>query len=367
MKSITLDTFAAWHRWGKHLLVLCLVWTILGGCVSPAYYAHVSGHHLEVMAARRPVDELIASPKTPALLRNRLSLSQKIRAFASAELMLPDNGSYTTYADLERPALMWSVVAAPEFSLIPVSWDFLFAGRLSYRGFYTREKAERFAREQSAAGMDVTIANVPAYSTLGWFDDPLLSSFINWPEAELAALIFHELAHQQLYVNGDTEFNESFAEAVAETGVERWFAFKGDPEASQRYLEGKALYDRFTALLMETADDLRELYAAAPGDAEKRRGKAAAFARLREKFERLAEADPRFNRFEPWFARPLNNARLALVSTYHSLVPAFHDLLDRCSGELDCFYKKAAELEPLSPESRRRALTLPRKHSIQNH
>ena len=338
------------------ITVLCLCLMAVTSCVSPSYYAHVSYHHLDVMAAREPVDSLIASPDTPEHLRSKLALSREIRHFASGELLLPDNGSYTSYVDLERPYLMWTVVATPELSLTPVTWDFLFAGRLSYRGFYTREKADAFADSQKSMGRDVYIAQVPAYSTLGWFDDPLLSSFINWPEADLAALIFHELAHQKLYVKGDTEFNESFAEAVAQIGVERWFLSRDDSESTTRYLENKVVYDRFVFLLLETAEDLRELYGKPLTDEEKRRGKAVAFAALEQRFARLKAKDPKFKRFERWFSLPMNNARFALLSTYHNLVPDFKALLARCDGELTCFYKKAGALEDLIPEVRREKL-----------
>ncbi|HCY88052.1 MAG TPA: aminopeptidase [Desulfobacteraceae bacterium] len=336
--------------------VLCLCLITASGCVSPSYYAHVSFHHLDVMAARQPVERLIASPGTPDDLREKLILSREIRRFASDELLLPDNGSYTAYADLERPYLMWTVVATPEFSLTPVTWDFLFAGRLSYRGFYTREKADSFAEAQRAMGRDVTIAEVPAYSTLGWFDDPLLSSFIHWPEAELAALIFHELAHQKLYVRGDTEFNESFAEAVADIGVARWFLSRNDPESTTHYRENKAVYDRFIRLLLETANALTALYETALTDVEKRRGKAAVFDALKERYARLKKEDTRFKRFDRWFSLPMNNARFALLSTYHGLVPGFYGLLDQCGGDLARFYEKTEALEALSHDGRRAAL-----------
>lgn len=330
---------------------------LAGGCVSPSYYAHVSYHHLKLIHDRESVDDLINAPATSPELKDRLVLSGEIRTFASDVLYLPDNGSYTTYTDLKRPYLMWNVVATPELSLAPVTWHFLFAGRLSYRGFYTREKADAFAAHLGAKGYDVHVAKVPAYSTLGWFDDPLLSSFIFWPEAELAALIFHELAHQKLYISDDTEFNESFAEMVAGEGLNRWFESKNDPAALDRYASDRRLYRRFIDLLMETAEALRTTYNGPLSEDGKRRRKEAIFSDLRLRFAELKTADPSYARFDNWFSSDLNNARFALLSTYHRFVPAFQNLLSQCNGDLEAFYAKAAALGELPEKTRKKELT----------
>ncbi|MCP4021267.1 MAG: aminopeptidase [Desulfobacteraceae bacterium] len=330
---------------------------LIAGCVSPSYYAHVSYHHLKLINDREPVETIINMPDTPKDLKGKLILTQKIRSFASRQLLLPDNDSYTTYTDLKRPYLMWNVLATPELSLEPVAWDFLFAGRLSYRGFYTLKKAESFAKKLREKGYDVNISSVPAYSTLGWFDDPLLSSFIHWPQAELGSLIFHELAHQKLYVKGDTSFNESFAEMVAEHGLHLWFKAQKDPEAMDHYLKSKAQYQVFIDLLMGTAKELHKLYDSSLSKDQKRLQKQAVFSELKQKYSDLKKGDQSFKRFDHWFSKEMNNARFALLSTYHGYVPAFQALLKKCNGDLERFYEEAVRLGKLSKKERQDALT----------
>ncbi len=199
----------------------------LSGCTTLGYYAQAVGGHLEVMRLAAPVEERLREPDTPEPLRAKLARALAIREFASRELALPDNGSYRRYADLGQPFVVWNVVAAPEFSVEPLESCFPFAGCVSYRGYYSEEAARAYAAALAEKGYDVHVGGVPAYSTLGWFDDPLLSTFIHYPEAELARIVFHELAHQVVYVKGDTMFNESFASTVEEEGVRRWLEREG--------------------------------------------------------------------------------------------------------------------------------------------
>lgn len=301
---------------------LALSALVLSGCETLAYYGQATGGHLALMARARPLGEVEASPA----LRERLNTAAAIREFASRELKLPDNASYRSYADLGRPYAVWNVVAAPEFSLEPVQSCFPIAGCVSYRGYYDRAAAGRYAEALRAAGNDVIVYGVPAYSTLGWFDDPLLSTFIGYPEAELARLIFHELAHQLLYVKDDTTFNESFAVAVEREGVRRWLAARGreapPPAASA------------APQVAEVRVRLEALYRTRLAPEAMRERKRAALEALRPVMARM----PAFEGQEP------NNAFVASHATYTDLVPEFERLLGEANGDLPAFYALARKL-----------------------
>ena len=211
--------------------------TVLGGCTNLGYYYQAVEGQMQIWHRSRPIKQVIDDAQTPAQIRERLELVLRVRDFASAELALPDNGSYRKYADVERPFVVWNAFAAGEFSVAPKEWCFLFAGCVGYRGYFSQAGAERFAEDLKRQGLDVFVAGIPAYSTLGWFDDPVLNTVVRYPDAQLAQLIFHELAHQVFYVAGDTMFNESFAVAVELEGVDRWLARDGDPSLAARSLE----------------------------------------------------------------------------------------------------------------------------------
>ena len=325
-------------RFSFNLLVLLM----LGGCETLSYYAQAVGGQIELMARAQPLATLIADPATPQALRERLELARSIRDYASRELKLPDNGSYRSYADLGRPYVVWNVVAAPEFSLEPVESCFPVAGCVPYRGFFAREDAERHAGELRAAGNDVSMRGVPAYSTLGRFDDPLLSTFIRYPDAELARLIFHELAHQLLYVKGDSTFNESFAVAVEREGVRRWLAATGRGAGLEAFLEAQERSRAFYDELERSRARLKALYAMPLPPAAMRESRRAEFARLKK----TMEAIPRFKDVEA------NNALLASFATYTQLVPAFEKLLAEEGGDLEKFYARVKTLSSSAPSSR---------------
>ena len=320
------------------LLALCL----LSGCETLSYYAQAVGGHLELMARAQPVAWVIADPATPQPLRERLELARKIRDYASTELGLPDNGSYRSYADLGRPYVVWNVVAAPEFSLEPVESCFPVAGCVPYRGFFAQEDAERHAGRLRAEGNDVNVHGVPAYSTLGRFDDPLLSTFIRNPDAELARLIFHELAHQLLYVKGDSTFNESFAVAVEREGVRRWLAATGRSASLKEFLERQEFSRKFFAELAQARVRLKALYGMPLAPEVMRERKRTEFAAL----QKALEASPRFRIPDP------NNALLASYATYTQLVPAFEKLLEEEGGNLERFYARVKTLSASAPSSR---------------
>lgn len=303
------------------------------------------------MGQRQPIAEMLRDPALDDPLRHKLQQVQAIRHFASNELALPDNGSYLSYAAVDRPALVWSVVATREFSMQPKQWCYLFIGCASYRGYFSRQQAEAYADQLRAVGLDVAIEPVPAYSTLGWFDDPLPSTVIHWPEPRLAGLIFHELAHQQLYVADDSAFNEGFATLVAEVGVERWL--DGDLAALGWWRKFKQREQEFIGLLLETRDRLSQLYQQSLTVEERRARKQYLFEQLRPRYADLKRAWDGFTGFDHWFDRPLNNAHLASIATYQTWVPAFRELLQQVEGDLPRFYRASEELGAL-PVGRRR-------------
>jgi predicted aminopeptidase len=306
---------------------LALSALVLAGCETLAYHGQAVGGHLALMARARPVEEVDAGPA----LRERLSTAAAIRDFASRELKLPDNGSFRSYADLGRPYVVWNVVAAPEFSLKPVQSCFPIAGCVIYRGYYDKAQAQRHAEGLRAAGNDVVVYGVPAYSTLGWFDDPLLSTFIGYPDTDLARLVFHELAHQLVYSKGDPTFNESFAVAVEREGVRRWLAARGRDAELVRLQEREARRQEFAARLEAVRGRLGALYRTRLAPGEMRERKRAELEALRPLLARM----PAFEGQEP------NNALLASYATYMDLVPVFEKFLADAQGDLPKFYARA--------------------------
>jgi predicted aminopeptidase len=344
-------------------LCACVVATaallMLGGCSTIGYYAQAVGGHVRLMTAARPVDQWLADPSTRDDLKQRLQLAQRIRRFAADELALPDNASYTAYADLGRPAVVWNVFATPELSLQLKSWCYPVLGCASYRGYFAQADAQAQADALRAAGYDVNVAPVPAYSTLGWTNwlggDPLLSTFIHWPEAELARLIFHELAHQVVYVSGDTAFNESFATAVERAGLRRWIAAAGRPELSAAVTQADSRRADFLALLLEHRKMLAAAYSASVSDDDKRQRKRAVLADLQAAYQRLrADRWGGFSGYDRFFNRELNGAHLAAVAAYNDLVPAFEALMAQQRGDLRGFFVQVQHLARL-PEAERRA------------
>lgn len=308
----------------------------LAGCESLAYYAQAVGGHFALLGRARPVAEILAEGAAAPELRERLMLAQEIREFASRELKLPRNESYRRYADLGRPYAVWNVVATPEFSLAPVQSCFPVAGCVAYRGFFSREGAERHAARLRESGHDVFVYGVPAYSTLGFFADPLLSTFIGWPEVDLARLVFHELAHQLVYSRSDSTFNESFAVVVEEEGVRRWLAATGTEAQMENFRQARRRAAEFSALLDDARTRLGAIYRSGAAPEIVREKKRAELQRL--------GSDPVFLRHAKRFETPPNNALLAAFGTYSELVPAFERLLAAEGGDLERFYARVREL-----------------------
>ena len=330
--------------------------TLLTGCGAVGYYAQSVTGHLGVMSRARTIDEVLAATDTEPRLAARLRAAVDIRAFASTDLGLPDNASYSRYVDLDRPYVVWNVVAAPELSLAPRRWCFPVAGCLSYRGYFSRAAAERYGAELDSEGWDVTVGGVRAYSTLGWFSDPLLSSMVELPEYALAGIVFHELAHQRLYVPGDTDFNESFAVVVMRAGVRRWLASGDDKGLTERHRISTERRAAFLDLVRSTRGRLESVYASSRSDEEKRDGKAIAIGRLRDEYTALRATWTSGPTYDPWFERGVNNAAIAALTTYDRWVAALDALLARFDGDLPAFYRACDELAALSPDERRARL-----------
>ena len=328
----------------------------LTGCTTVGYYAQSVTGHLGLMYRARPIETVIAAPDTEPRLAARLRTALDVRGFASDALALPANASYRRYVELDRRFVVWNVVAAPELSLVPRRWCFPVAGCLSYRGYFSESAAAAYAGGLESEGWDVTVAGVRAYSTLGWFADPLLSSMIDLPEHHLTGLVFHELAHQRLYVPGDTEFNESFAVVVEREGVRRWIEAAGRADLTERHRIAAGRQAAFLALLRGVRGDLEAVYASSRSDTEKRAAKAERIERLRARYAALRAGWKDGPVYDAWFERGVNNAAIALVSTYDRWVPALQALLAGCGGDFRAFYRAADALAALAPAARRTRL-----------
>lgn len=328
---------------------------LLSGCETLGYYAQAVGGQFSLLARARPVGEWLGDSATPAPLRAKLETSLAIREYASRELALPDNASYRRYADLGRPFVVWNVVAAPEFSTRALQSCFPVAGCVSYRGFFARENAEHYAANLRQDGSDVHVAGVPAYSTLGWFDDPLLSTFIRYPDTELARLVFHELAHQLIYVRDDTTFNESFAVAVEEAGVRRWLAATGREAELSGFVAAQRRKAEFIALLAAARERLDRLYASRIAPEAMRERKRAEFDALKQDYSALKRRWGGFAGYDRFIEVP-NNALLASMAAYTERVPAFERLLEREGRDLARFYARVKELAALGKDERERRL-----------
>jgi predicted aminopeptidase len=321
-------------------LAAALLLLVCAGCESISYYGQAIGGHLKLMAAARPIDAWLADPSTSAELKTRLETAQRIRQFATRELHLPDNGSYLSYADVNRRFAVYNVFAAPKLSVDPKPECFPFTGCVAYRGFYSEDAARKHAEKLRAEGYDVYVGGVLAYSTLGWFDDPLLSTFIRYPESQVARLVFHELAHQVVYAKNDTMFNESFAVVVEEEGVRRWLEAEGRTQELAAFHAAQARKRALAERIKETRERLKLIYESNLTREQKLEQKRAEFDRLRVQFPQLVPAEP-------------NNAFLVSIALYNELVPALERVL-AASGSLDAFYARAHALA--ASESQRAAL-----------
>lgn len=327
------------------------------GCSNVAYYAQSVNGHLNIVSAGQSVDRLIVDPTPASELKEQLKLARDIRSFASDRLSLPDNKSYRNYVDTGREYATWSVFAAQELSLDVRNWCFPVVGCVPYRGYFSREAATKFAQGVKGEGLDVYVGGVPAYSTLGLFDDPLLNTMFRHGDTYLAGVVFHELSHQRIYVANDTRFNEAFAVSVERAGTEAWLRKRGKVSDIRNYDRSRRHNEDFLALVAQSREDLKDIYSRNISDAEKRRLKEAAIERLRDRYRQMkAQRWNGYDGYDLWFSEPINNAKLATVAVYNDLVPAFRRLLRLCSHDFTQYYQAVERIAELDKEQRVSAL-----------
>jgi len=349
---------------------LLLAVLAMSGCQTLSYYGQAIKGQYQIVAHQQKIEKLLADPQTPAPLKAKLQLVQGLRAFAAKDLQLPVDGHYEKYADVHRPFVVWNVEAAPEFSLAPKTWWYPFVGSLEYRGYFAKSRAQKYGAWLQDKGYDVYVGGVAAYSTLGWFKDPVLNTFIFDPEPDLAETLFHELGHQRVFASGDTDFNEAFATTVGQEGARRWLRAKGDQAALEKYLAGLRRTAQFAHLVMNTRERLETLYGDERTEAGKikatkknrwvppeqlRQQKQQLLDRLQQEYVQLKAQWGGDTEYDEWFALPLNNAQLNSVAAYYDFVPGFERLLDESGGDLGKFYEAADKLahEPKAERHRR--------------
>lgn len=340
----------------SRIFIILIALISLSGCSSLTYYSEILNGHFELLDKQRPVKEVIQDKALKPELRDALIISQEMRDFASQELLLPSNDSYRSYADIGREYAVWNVIATEEFSVKSKQWCFVFVGCLNYRGYFSKVAAEKYANELQQQGYDTHVAGAKAYSTLGWFNDPLLNTMMFKSEALRAGIIFHELAHQKVYIDDDSAFNEAFATTVEREGVKRWFMKQHDPDKFANYLQSKQRDVEFNQLLRQTRQELSALYQQQIPVTEKRLSKQKIFAELKLKYAVLKKSWDDYIGYDKWMAQNLNNAHLSLLATYHELVPVFEKIMEEQQGDLASFYQRIATIGELETEQRRKAL-----------
>ncbi len=334
-------------------LLLIVASLMLGGCAELAYYGHAAAGQLEVISNRRPIPEVIVDPETPEAVRDRLQYIERAHDFAISELHLPDSESYRSYSDVGRRYVLWNVFATPELSLQQKQWCYPFFGCQGYRAFFDEEYAHDVAEELQAEGWDVYVASSPAYSTRGWFADPIYNSVLNYAAIDSAAILFHELAHEKIYLKNDSQANESFAMTVQLEGVRRWLIQQGDKDS---YADYKILNQRdrqFVALLIKHRKQLEKLYFSNKTDNEKQAGKIRTLNLLRRGYRTLKKSWGGYRGYDHWFDKSLNNAVLAPVGTYHGYVAEFKKILLEHGNDLKSFYRVVEMLADLEYSERR--------------
>ena len=348
------------------VLLLGIIVAAVSGCQTIGYYAQAAKGQYQILANEKRIDKLIADSQTPADLRQKLELIQKLRAFAKDSLKLPADNNYLKYADVHRPYVVWNVQAAPKFSLQPRTWWYPLVGSLEYRGYFSESGARRYAARIAKKGDDVYVDGVEAYSTLGWFKDPVLNTFINQSEPDLAEVIFHELGHKRVFCRGDTDFNEAYATTVGQEGASRWLRAKGDTNLLEKYTVSISRDDQFVHLILSTRQQLENTY----GDTLDKDGKVKAakapplppaqlqdqkqrvFADLRVKYQALKASWGGYAGYDDWFSHELNNAQLNTIANYYDYLPSFKRLLELSGGDLEKFYQQVERLSKMPKDER---------------
>jgi len=354
------------HRKTLLLLALALVVAAVSGCQEIGFYSQAIKGQYQIFAHQQLIDKLIADPQTPDKLRAKLQLIQQLRAFAKDELKLPVDGHYRKYVDVHRDYVVWNVQAAPQFSLEPRTWWYPLVGSLEYRGYFSEPRAKHYAARIAKKGDDIYVDGVEAYSTLGWFKDPILNTFVGRSEPELAEVIFHELGHQRVFARGDTDFNEAFATTVGQEGARRWLRASGKTNLMEKYEVALRRNDQFVHLIMSTREQLEKIYgdtldkdgkvkaAAEPpaSPAELQQAKARVFADLRTNYQTLKESWGGYAGYDDWFGRELNNAQLNTIANYYDFLPAFERVLEMNGNDMEKFYVEVERLSKLSKDER---------------
>ena len=339
------------------LLLMSLVLALgCTGCSTMSYYHQSITGHFALISKREPIADIVNDSARDEKLIKHLKLAQQIRSFASSTLKLPDNNSYRSYVQLDRPYVTWNVFAAPEFSIALQQWCFLVIGCVQYRGYFDENNAQSYAARLADRGMDVFVAGVPAYSTLGWFDDPLLSTMLDRGEIVTASYIFHELAHQQFYVKDDSAFNEAFATAVEELGVRHWLQQQQRIDELNKYedwLKQKTVFSNFINIARQ---EFEQLYTQDLSPEAMRIKKFNKITIFRKNFENLSKQNNQLSRYAKWMSGPLNNAQLGSIALYRDLVPAFKRIFELCSNDFKRFYKRAEEISKISVIQRKSVL-----------
>jgi predicted aminopeptidase len=334
------------------LIISIFIMCTASGCSSLGYYTQSINGQLEILVKRQPIEQLINENRLPPEIITRLKLAREIRNFAINDLGLPDNNSYLHYADLGRNFVVWNVFATPELSLQSREWCYLIVGCLSYRGYFSEDAAHSYGNELEARGFDVFVGGVAAYSTLGWFADPVLNTMLQRGDAYLAKVIFHELAHQKVYIKNDTEINEAFADTVADVGMRRWLASNKSLTYAE-FAKIQAQEDEFVELVMRYRNQLDDLYKSGIPDTQKRLNKSVIFEQMINEYRQTQTAQNGPGRYASWFATGLNNAKLMAVVTYRKYLPGFKKMLLAVDNNLERFYQLAEQLGQCTHEQRR--------------
>jgi len=338
------------------LLLAMLATTLISGCDTASYYYQAVNGQVKILNAREPVDKILKDPDTDPELKERLDYIVRVKSFATDTLGLPATDSYTSYVDLQRRFAVWNVFAAGEFSVQPETWCFPVAGCTAYRGYFDKSDAIAFESDLKSQGYDTYSGSVAAYSTLGWFDDPVLNTFFNRNQEELAALIFHEMTHQLIYVKGDSSFNEGLATTVEQAGLQQWLIVEGKPALFDQYTDKRQFHQEVVALINTNRGKRKSLYLSSIPTTEKRLRKKQLVNELRENYGALKTRLDRNYGYDNWFQKDLNNAQLTTITTYNELVPGFNRLLTLLNHNLPAFYDASRHLASLDKEERHRIL-----------
>lgn len=340
----------------RQVTIVVLLMVCFSGCSTIGYYQQSISGHLKLISKRERIVDIVNDSARDEKLIQQLKLSERLRSFASQQLTLPENDSYRSYVQLDRPYVTWNVFAAPEYSIALQQWCFLIVGCVPYRGYFDESEANRYAEQLVKQGLDVYVAGVPAYSTLGWFDDPLLSSMLDRGEIVTASYIFHELAHQQYYLKGDGNFNEAFATAVEEIGVRAWLHAHERTEDIRRYEEWLLQKSVFSTFIKDNRDEFEMLYLQNFDTEKMQVEKQILIAEMRRKFIKLSDNNKHIERYSKWMSGPLNNAQLGAISLYRELVPSFHRIFALCGNDLERFFNYVKIIGKLPEEQRKEAL-----------